>query len=461
MACVRAVSAKNISTSRLRFPFLDTTPVWDIRWLLCLFPIWWLLGAEQIVWMAGTVWVAIKLIAQQRGHVKLLLPVRLLLLFVLIHLVSGLFVVESVRYVTFGRNFGTYIAGLAVAVVVTNSVNSWHQVQYLLKALFVAIGFSALVSMSAALDIWRPQFLSLIGQFLPEWILATDYGNQIAYRTVGQQSWFIGLGRYYRLNGFFLFATLYAAALVYIVPFLVFAAKWATGWRRWLWWGFILLMLITLLFTTARIPALSLLLGGMFFLLFVSRQRWLYQGLGIGVALFLMAGLAVTFLAEEVTQQSSVSGDLIGIVETAWYARGTGSPLSRFYVYENTLSGIAERPFFGWGTERHIVGSRLPAGSHSEYLAILYRQGFIGFVVHLGILASLWIYTRPPQHNTSQAADFLRYGRWFLIVFFISSISIVPVTDTTTFLILWLCCSLLLVTRKILYRQVEYGKEII
>lgn len=446
---MKAAKRQTLPGQRLHIPFIDTTPLWDLHWLLCLFPIWWLLGAEQIVWMAGSFWVTLKLLIRQHGRIKLPLPVRLLLLFLLVILISGFFIVEPVRWITFGRNLGTYLTGLLVTVVVTNCVRSWRDVQYLLKAMFIAIGFSTFASLSGALNLWRPQFLSLMGHMLPQWVLATDYGRQLAYRTIGQPGWFIGLENYYRLNGFFLFATFHASALVYTLPLLWFAAKWARSWRRWLLWGYIGVTCVVLFFTTARIPILSLFVGGLYFALFASRQRRLHQILGALAAMALFMLMSFVFLAEDIVRRPLLVEPVTDVAATFWYARGTGSPTSRLYVYESTLLGVAERPFFGWGTERHLAGSRLPAGSHNEYLAILYRQGIIGFIVYLNLLGALWWYTRPLPYTNSPVNDFLRYGRWFFVVFLVNHISIVPVTDTTLFLILWFNLALLLAARKI------------
>jgi hypothetical protein len=434
---------------RLYFPFLDTPVLWDVRWLLYLFPIWWLLGVEQFIWTIGFTWAAIKLVIRKRGRLQVLLPLRLLALFIGIYLISGLSVAEPLRIISFIRNLAAYLATFAVGLLVTNSVKSWLDVKRLLNALFFAMSVSAFLGLVGLLGIWQPEIVSFAGQILPPWIGQTDYGSRIAYRVIGGTGWFMGLGQYFRLSGLFLYATLYASALVYVIPFLLFRLRVEATWRRVIIFILLTIVVVNLIFTTARTAIVSLLAGSIYYAVFASRQRRLYRGIFTSVAVFLIGLMSLSVLVEDWTGSIKLTEGLANTVNTFLYARGSGSFSDRFQVYEATIRGVGERPFFGWGTERDIEGLELPAGSHSEYLAILYRQGGIGFLIYMSMLFALWRYTRPVAHAQSQAGLMLRHGRWFFVTVLINSIATVPLLDGTVVMILWLSFSLLLVTRKI------------
>jgi O-antigen ligase len=433
----------------LRLPFVDTSPLWDVRWLLVLLPVWWLLGMEQFIWVVGFGWAAVKSAYRRGGCLVWLSPQRWFLAFLFVYLISGLFIVESFRYITFVRNFSAYLAAFFLLLVIVNEVRSWREIKVVGQAALIAVGASALLGLFGMLHIWRPSFTSAIGQVMPAWIADTDYGARIAARSIGQWGWFLGLGRYFRLSGFFLFATSYASALVFVFPFFVFCWRRQRGLKR-LWIVFFLILLgMNLLFTTARVSFVALLGGLTYFLFYASVRRRLWRGTAVFAILLLIGGILLTVLAESwhgdgatVIEQAQQS------VDTFLRARGGGSFDDRFRVYEHTLRGVGQRPLFGWGTERDFANFPYPAGSHNEYLAILYRQGGIGFLVFLGMLWSAWRHTHPVPSDDGNKERFLRYGRWFFVIVLINGLGTVPIVDATVYVIQWSFLALLIVAHR-------------
>ena len=132
---VVAISGKFRQPSRkegLVIPFVNTSPAIDVRWLFLLLPVWWLMGVEQFVWTILLLWSCLKVLVKKQFRVRVVPTVFWLLLFLCVHTVSGFFIVERFRLITFFRNFNTYVTAFLLVFVITNSVNSWYQVQALL-----------------------------------------------------------------------------------------------------------------------------------------------------------------------------------------------------------------------------------------------------------------------------------------------------------------------------------------
>lgn len=456
MTASSSTTTPSTSTARrLVLPFLETDPLFDVRWGILLLPVWWWLGVEQFIWPVLFGLGALKMLHLQGWRLRLNAPLRWFALFMAVVAISGLFIVEAERWLTFWRNFGTFVAGFLILLIVSNRARSWPAIERLLDATLLAVLLSGVMGLLAVMDIWRPGFLSLAGRLLPEPVLATSYGTAVAYRTLGNFGWFVGLGIYYRLNSFFLFSNHYSSVLVYAIPFLFYKLGRVRGLRRLLVGLGIVLLMINLIYTTGRVALLSLLGGALVFMMFYSLQRRFVKVLGalaLAAAIWVLA-IAVTLEISASGQRTGLIGSVVEAVDAFVFARGEGSYTSRFGVYVATVEGVLERPLFGWGTERDVEGLDLPAGSHSEYFAALYRQGLIGLLLLLVLYGSVWRATRPIGPPAQPPGSLLRYGRWFFITALVNSLLNDPNVDSATYVFLWLFIALVVATAQFVHDQ--------
>ncbi len=434
----------------LSLPFIDTEPLFDVQLAFLLLPVWWLLGVEQFIWPIVFGWATLKLLYLQRLRVAANPPLRWFAAFLVAVMFSSLFIVEPERWFSFVRNLGAFTAGFLVLLIITNRARSWKNIEKTLDVTLITILVAGSMGLLAIVGIWRPQIHSFIGNLLPSAVANTSYGQTIVIRTLGGRAWFAGLGNYFRLSGLFLFSNSYSSALVYTIPFLFYKLSQKRGLAKIPWGMGILLLLINLVYTTGRVATIALLVGAIFFGLLYSKQRRInrvFMSLGLSMAIVLVLLTAALEL--------SGSGSGTGLTDQATeavgalvFARGSGSFTSRFGVYEATLSSFMERPLLGWGTERDHPGLRFPMGSHSEYLAILYRHGLIGFTALAGMLISTWIVTRPPRSMAAYTKErtFLCYGRWFIVTAIVNNIMNNPSTDATAYVFLWTIIGLLVAT---------------
>jgi O-antigen ligase len=64
-----------------------------------------------------------------------------------------------------------------------------------------------------------------------------------------------------------------------------------------------------------------------------------------------------------------------------------GSTISRGVLYRITLAEAVKKPVLGHGFKPRVEDSPLPVGSHSTYIGVLYKTGFLGLL----ILGAFWL----------------------------------------------------------------------
>lgn len=416
-----------------------TRPVSALQMLLLLLPLWWLLGIEQLVWPVGLILVLVHVLSHRRYRVFVTPTVVWLLVFILVYLISGLFIVETFRVLTFVRGLSAYLSAILLVLIVTNSVESVADIRRIILAVVLVMGVASTVGFLAISGVFRPSFGAPVGLLLPNSIESTSYGARIAHKELGSQAWFAWTGTYYRTRSFFMYGTLYATALMATIPMsLLMLRHTSSRSGKVLLVFFTVAMVVNLLFTTARIAILSLLFGAGYYYLIVRPERRPFTLLLFLGLLLLLVSLLI---AVETTQSWQ---DLLGasnsIFDSFWFARG-GSSSGRLSTYLGTLESFRDRPVFGWGTERDMPGLPLPAGSHSYYLGTLYKQGVIGFMLLLATGVSVWVASNPNRARARGAVEFesdvLQYGRWILVALAVNSSTDVLDLDAITFVLVW------------------------
>ena len=444
----------------LSIPFLTTSPLADVFLAFVLLPLWWLLGIEQFVWFLIFGLAAWKTIIRHRFRVHLSGPLVILVVFIGIYLLSGFSIIEGFRLITFLRNLSMYVTALFVLIVLTHEIQSESQLFHVTDAVLLAVGWASLIGIFAIIGIARPEIRSVIGYFLPASISQTDYGSRIVWRELGSESWFAGLGTYFRVRSLFLYGTMYATSIAITCPLLFYRFNSVQSRKlKWLLLGLGALFLVNLAFTTGRsaIAAFMIGLGYWSWITFGLSRRW-----GRVVILLLtFIGVVIAFVLAISTLQSYDFVQYAQAKIQAFLAARGSSTADRFYVYQKTLEGWSKRPFLGWGTERDIPGFRYPAGSHSYFLGTLYKQGLVGLTVFVLLLWSLWRSTSPAKIKKcfhSDAKAILRYGRWILVIYTINSLTDVLDLDATTMAITWTVFSILLTAASCRVRfHDEYG----
>lgn len=349
--------------------------------LLASMPVLWLLGGERLVspiLVAGvTVAAALGRPAVRRG-----LPSALgwAVVFLAAYLVSGFQVEGAGRVLTFLWDFSLYFASFCLMFSVYRYARTPDDIRAILRAAV------ALMVFSHALTTWHLlfgpiEFETLLGRLLPGEVRATATGQMVAFHSVGRDLWFFGLGD--RVSGIFGPSIHLGSAILLSIPIIYVLASEAKGVRRLSWTAFAVLSLVILVYSQARTAMVitagtlpALLLSGR-----LARSRLVTMRLIVPIAafaaiVFLAAGLSLAPAAEEAARGFFVD------------ARRSSAD-TRFEIYRQTAAAIVENPVTGHGTQRDVSDLRYPLGSHSWYLAILYKHGLLGFVPFLAFLVSV------------------------------------------------------------------------
>jgi O-Antigen ligase len=444
------VSAGAVLGRPISLPLINASPVVDLAFVAALVPVWWVLGVEQFIWLAATGWIALRILVRNGFCVVVPSVAVWLAIFVGVQLLSSMAITEPYRWLTFVRNTSGYVSAALIVVIIANVVRSVRDIRRLISALIGAMASSSLLGLLAVTGVWQPGFKSPAGYLLPRWISETTYGGQIAFRAVGHPGWFLWIGEYYRLHGMFLFETSYGVALAIVLPLAIFRSAIVPRWDKKLLLLLVIMLLgFNLLFTTTRMPILSFFAGGAY-LLFCVPNSW--KRCARLMAIALVVGLAVWTLP----MPPEAFDKLHDFVENVKHARGGGSFFQRTAVYRESLEQVARRPFLGYGTERDVEGLALPAGSHSYYIAVLYKHGIIGLSVLLLLGVMVWVKTRPPppcadlEVEQRWLYEWLRYGRWVLVTTILVSFLEMPDLDGTLMAFLWIVLALLLRARALI-----------
>ena len=436
---------------RFLIPFVTTSARHDVMLVVGGLPLWWALGVDQFVYPLLLTVPTLKVLVTRRIVVS---PVLVALAaFLAVYLASAAFIVEDERYLTFAKNLSTYVSALMLVIVVPAAVRSWTEARTLLVILALSMGAAGVIGILAVSGILRVTFTSPFGALLPAPIADTALGRNIVERSWGWTSWFAGLGSYFRVKSVFLWPTSYAPALTLVLPAVVFLA--ATSRRRVtraLFYGTGLLLAVNLVFTTGRAAAVALVAGaGYWYLVARPVTTWWWRAL----ALATMGCAAVLIVAIE-----PGALDVADRVHELVFARGAGSPTSRWTIYAQTLAGVAERPLLGWGTERTIPGVAdtfiYPAGSHSYLLGTLYRQGALGMIAFLVLWWVTWRATAPVVNRGCRrvvgggsAAAFLAVGRGIVVSALLMSLTVAFDVDASLMLVWWTLVALFVAVRRL------------
>ena len=394
---------------------------------------------EQFLWCFAIGLIFVQFCIYSKAEFRINIITLLFAFFLVVYGISFFSITEKMRYITYFRNLSTYLTAFMLLVITWNVVDKWWQIEKLLKAIVVVMLIASVVGVLAfSFEIFRVQFKSLTGYFMPSAISKTGYGSVIEVRNLGFYNWFVGLGTYFRVSSFFLYSTMFSSALAITLPIALFLRNINKGIKNFFYTLSVVIMGLALLFTTGRVAIMAILVGYVLFRFISIRSSAIkFSIVGIG---FIVCSLFLLWLEQ--------TGILYQIIDLLLYSRGEGSANTRMKIYIQTFNSFLERPIFGWGTERDVKGLAYPLGSHSYYLGTLYKQGVVGFTLFIAIVVLIWNKLKVKIFIDNNFTRFFKYGQFLMLVYIINSFTDVLDLDATTMFLLWLILSLLIVAKR-------------
>ena len=369
---------------RARIPFVTTSFANNLVYYAALWPLWWLLGVEQILMPFFVLFETARFLIGAGWRVR----VNMTILFAL-----GLAVWWVVPIIWADREFldiflketATIWSQFLILVLIWNRVRSEGEWRLVIRALTIIAIYTAAAGMIYVVGLWRGEVVSLVGRILPQSLVDnSSFFSSIAYRRFGAAAVEVGL-LHHRLTALSLSFSSLSMACLLLIPFVAWRSLVARSWQRLFYAAVAFSLVIGLIYTESRISYLALVAGAVLFaVLWLGLLRGQTRLFSLAVALLGAGAFALLgYIAV---------GTIIRSLQTAFIDLRPGSWLVRLQIYVVTFQLLPEHPIAGWGVPVRIPGapSDYSAGTHSSYLGMLFQHGIIGLLFYLAIWASVW-----------------------------------------------------------------------
>lgn len=384
-------------------PIVSTSFATNVKIILVLWPLWWILGVEQFIPPLFLVFEIIRLIFQRKGRINLHPSVRWAALLAIWWAVPILWI-ERDYFDIFIKETATAWSQVLILLLFWNSLRTQRDWIRVGSGLLVFSAYQVLSSLLYISGVWKQSINSLLGKVLPgSLIQASEFFMSISTRNFGFdtiQKVLFPL----RVSGFALNVGGLSAICLLLIPFLYWRLIIYSGVTKYyseninmlrinhsmLWikiWGSLLLfgLFITLVFTESRTAYLAFAIGFALywmlrFKLFSIKNRPLF---------FSFIALSAALL---IVSSYLVLDDVLDALQVSFVQARGGSWVTRIKVYQETIRLLGEHWVAGWGQSVRIEGLRtvFSAGSHSSYLGMLFQHGIVGLILYLGLWISIW-----------------------------------------------------------------------
>lgn len=369
---------------RLRIPFLTTPFAQNLVYYAWLWPVWWLLGVEQLLLPFFLLYETVRLLVRSRWRVRVNMMVVLSLGLAVWWIVPIIWVDRDFLDI-FLKETATIWSQFMLMLLAWNTIREEHEWRLVVRALIIMAAYTAAAGFIYIVGLWRGEVLSVVGRILPaSTIDASAFFSSIAYRRFGELAVEVGLLRH-RLAGFSLSFSSLSMVCLLLIPLIGWRALVARGARRLFYVWVEVGLVLCLIFAESRISYMAVVAGGaLFVVLWLGLLRGRNRLFTLAMALLLAGAAVVLAYATSETIMRSIQATFIDLRPGSW--------LVRFYIYIYTLQMFPEHPIAGWGVPMRIPGiiSVYSAGTHSSILGMLFTHGIIGLFFYLAIWAVVW-----------------------------------------------------------------------
>lgn len=371
-------------------PFVSTSVLQDLALGVVLIPLWYVLGIRLFIFHVLALLVFIKTILRGRaGRGKPSLPVEnyLLLTFILVYGLSFLLNAKNmptVRALASLNNLSFWLMGFCVIFAVSHAFPREDGLRLLraFRTFGLVCGLFVIFSLSSWIlgyKYWKAK--SLLLMLAPE---KTVTAVQSSGATLLQASLYLRFvkkdklfGREFpRVNGFDIYPNSLGVTMILLLM-MTLAHDRILKRKRKGTAAVLALEGLAFLLSLSRIAMLALPVAAL--IVFLTRGRALHLKMIGGVT----AALVIVLILISPQKLVRAASDF-----------RKGSTVSRTEIYRFTLSEVLKKPVLGHGFKPRPEDVPIPVGSHSTYIGVLYRTGFLGWIVFgafwLAVLRRWW-----------------------------------------------------------------------
>jgi len=437
----------------IKIPFITTSLITDIILYFTLIPIWVVLGIAQFLGPVLMIFLFLKLLLlHSREKRPLKVPYILTSAFVLLMLsmlLSGLHILEPYWTLVFLRNLILYLSAFCLLLIVYNTCRTRKDLSRLITGLTILSFIASLLGLLVITGIIPLRVIGTtpISGILPHDIAQSEFLEKALHPDFGDYRRVLGW-KMKRLSSIFISPNSLAAVLIMLLPLQLFLWGHATKRQRLLLMAAIPLGIICLFFTYSRGAAVSVPLGFLFFLYLKfrirqARRQQITVMITTGVLLFAILGLLISGsrFVTDIKPQSDTT---------------------RMLIIRKSIESLRSSPVFGWGTQRNMEVIALdpeikPLGSHSNYLAYLYRYGLVGFSIFIFIYAFVFIHIIRLSGRSSPSryyADLGLFAGWAFVNNITQSLVTVMDFDVSLLLMIWMIWGLVITADSIVNKEI-------
>jgi len=380
-------------------PFITTSIMQDLTWAILLIPLWWILGIRFFIFHFLSLWVFVKLlIVKHRDKDKFIFPSECYFLMAFITLYVASFFINLVNIPLFRAsaslyNLSFWIAGLLIILVIYNSIDKESILRFLKSFQFFGIVCSLFVLSAHAFWIFTHKYLSV--KSLLYWLLPDRFIELVKSKALlllsSLELGIVGRDKLFqkpfpRSPGF----NVYSAALGITMVFMIVMtlAYYKTRKKRSSMPFILFLESVALILSLSRMSILAV--GAAWLIVFsvVNINKSSYRIIIASVSACIVILLIL------------VPPKKIGRTFLEFRDEST---TSRVKLYKITFKQSLKKPIFGYGFKPRTEEVPIPVGSHSTYIGVIYKTGFLGLfaiiLFWISILRRWWVQRKSLSDN--------------------------------------------------------------
>jgi hypothetical protein len=364
---------------KLKFPYINTSIETDIILTLFLAPFWWVLGINLLIYHLISFWLLIKVLlicAKQRHRIEVPFQANFLMLFILIYGLSLLINLpqnDSMRTIASLYNYSFWIMGFFLILAIYNS--RLNDLTYLTGPLSFNLFFLGILAVFSTF-LWingyselayKSPLLSVFGSLGEIPLLKASTTIKLM-----SKGW-LASQPFPRFNAMAPYPTAAGGLIIVILPIVMAYYRTRFVKLKLHHWAVLGLGLFALLLTMSRTSVLALFTAVA--IIYIANRR---HSLAIISLVFAMSLFASPFIIHGMKWVSELRA---------------GTSMSRLELYKYTFDTVMQKnPIIGMGAKPRIGDFKIPVGSHSTYLSLLFKTGFLGLLTFVAFQFHL-IYT--------------------------------------------------------------------
>lgn len=352
-----------------------------VTFLILMMPLSWLVGVDQFVWYSILPVVVVSLLLSNKKIPPKSIGIVAIFFVGFITCLPELFDLEILSVLAYFRDLMTYL--LVFILIFFVGVN-----ETIIKSLSVVISLFCVAALFSFFCGYLFSFSSPVVFLFPKVFQHADLSRALFEKSLLKvdNAYFLGY-EFHRIKSAFIYSNMCAIAIEALAPFLFCYAAISKGRYRLFYAGCFFVVMVTFILTSSRSGFASLSFSLlMFFFALVFCIIFNYSKnlffITILCAAFSIALLLFFFYSE-----------LVFFADRTLAARGYGSAIERSSMYIESMAKVLVNPF-GHGSTLDVPGISIPLGSHSQYLAVLFKYGVVSFImwVSLNLLLLFEIY---------------------------------------------------------------------